>query len=148
MDEIAIEEEPREIATPAWFKAAAILALLWEALGCAMYLIEVTADPARLPLDQRVFAEASPIWMTAAYAIAVWSGLIGAILLVRRKDSAVAFLILSLATVIVQFSGLLLVPGLRRLTNSAVLTFPLVIVLVGYGVLHLALLARRRGWLG
>ena len=66
---------------PGWFWAGAVMALLWEAFGCFMYVSQVTTDPATLPIDQRTMWEASPSWMIAAYAIAVWVGLIGAVLL-------------------------------------------------------------------
>ena len=60
-------------------------------IGCAGYLVSVLADPASLPLDQRNLLEARPIWQVAAYAIAVWVGLVGAIfLLLRRKNCRAA----------------------------------------------------------
>ena len=56
--------------------------------------------------------EATPPWMVAAYAIAVWVGLAGAALLLMRRKLAVPLLLVSLVAVVVQFGGLLLVPAI------------------------------------
>ena len=85
---------PRPLAR--WFPLAAGASLLWMIAGCANYLYEVTLDPATLPLDQRAMVEAAPTWMYAAFAVAVWVGLAGAILLVMRRKLAEPLLLVSL----------------------------------------------------
>ena len=132
---------------PAWFWAAAGLALLFEAFGCFMYIAQVTADHATLPLDQRAMWDATPTWMVAAYAIAVWVGLIGAALLLMRRKLAVPVLLVSLIAVLVQFSGLFLVPQLRQTVPDTALATPIAIIVICYGIFHLARLADKRGWL-
>ena len=134
-------------AAPRWFGAAAIAALLWEMLGCAIYLIQVRTDPASLPLDQRAMWDATPAWMIAAYGTAVWVGLAGAVLLVMRRRLAEPLLLASFAAVLVQFSGLLLVPALRDRTPADAWLLPIVIVAVSYSIWQLARRARSRGWL-
>ncbi|MCY7397843.1 MAG: hypothetical protein LH466_03255, partial [Sphingomonas bacterium] len=99
---------------PAWFWICAAAAVLFEAFGCTMYLAQVTMDHASMPLDQRAMWDATPTWMVAAYATAVWVGLVGGALLVMRRKLAVPVLLVSLIAVIVQFSGLFLVPQLRQ----------------------------------
>ena len=142
-DEIMREETP----VPTWFWIGAGLALVWEAIGCFMYWSQVTTDPATLPLDQRAMIEAAPMWMTAAFAISVWTGLAGAVLLLMRRKLAVPLLLVSLVAVVVQFSALLLVPALRDRTPSDALFLPIVILVACYGIFILARLANRRGWL-
>jgi len=132
---------------PRWFTLAAIGALLFELAGCAMYLMQVSVDPAALPVDQRALWDAAPSWMVAAYAVAVWVGLVGAILLVMRRRLAEKSLFVSLVAVLVQFSALLLVPQLRNLTTSDALFLPFVIIVVSYVIWHFAWTARRAGWL-
>lgn len=141
--------DDKHIATevPGWFRPLAGLAVLWQAFGCYMYLTQTGADPAGLPIDQRAMWEATPSWMIAAFAVAVWVGLIGAILLLLRRRQAVAMLLISVIAVVVQFSGLLLVPALRQITPSDALAMPIIIFVVAYGIYHLATLARKRGWL-
>ena len=132
---------------PGWFTVAAIGALLWEALGCALYVLNAFADPARMPIDQRAIVAATPAWMFAAWSFAVLVGLVGAVLLVIRHRRAEPLLLVSLVALAVQLSGLLLVPGLRDLVASDDLLVPFVVLVVSYSVWHLARLARRSGWL-
>ncbi len=136
-------------ATPAprWFIIAASASLLFELAGCAMYLMQVSVDPATLPRDQRAMWDAAPTWMIAAYAVAVWVGLVGAILLLLRRRLAETLLLVSFVAVLVQFSALLFVPTLRNLTASNDLFLPFLIIVVSYLVWHFARRARVSGWL-
>lgn len=132
---------------PSWFLFAAIGALLWELVGCSMYLLQVSADAARLPVDQRAMWEAAPTWMVGAYAVAVWSGLAGAILLLLRKRQAAPLLLLSVLAALVQFSALLVVPALRDLVTSDDLMMPFIIILVCFVIWRFAHQAKQAGWL-
>lgn len=134
-------------AVPAWFWIASALALLFDATGCFMYLAQVGADRAALPLDQRAMWDATPAWMVAAYAVAVWVGLAGAALLLMRRRLAVPVLLVSLVAVAVQFSGLFLVPQLRQTVPDTALAGPIAVLVGCYLILQLARLAARRGWL-
>ena len=134
-------------AIPGWFYAVAGLVLLFEAFGCWMYVSQVSADAASLPLDQRAMWDATPVWMVAAYALAVWVGLAGAVLLLLRRKLAVPLLLVSLIAVIVQFSGLFLVPQLRETVPESALITPVVLILACYLVFQFARVAQRRGWL-
>lgn len=133
---------------PAWFRPAAIAVIAWELLGCVMYLMQVRVDPAALPADQRAVWDATPAWMIGTYAVAVWVGLAGAILLLLRRKLAEPLLLVSLIAVAVQFSGLLVVPALRGLMSSDMLLLPFVIVLVCFVIWSFARRARRRNWIG
>ena len=132
---------------PSWFPIAAIAAVIWEMIGCVMYLMQVSVDPATLPVVQRAMWDAAPLWMMAAYAVAVWVGLVGAIFLLRRHRLAKPLLLISLVAVIVQFSALLLVPALRNLTTSDALFLPAMILVISTILYQFARTARRSGWL-
>lgn len=139
--------EAERPGVPAWFTPAAIAAVAWEILGCAMYLMQVRVEPAALPADQRAVWDATPPWMIGAYALAVWVGLVGAVLLAMRRKLAEPLLLVSLVAVAVQFSGLLWVPALRGLMSSDMLLLPFVIVMVCGVIWSFARRARRGGWL-
>ena len=140
-------EHARANEFPAWFRPAAIAAVVWELLGCVMYLMQVRVDPAALPADQRAVWDSTPAWMVGAYALAVWVGLAGAVLLLMRRRLGEPLLLVSLVAVVVQFSGLLLVPELRGLISSDMLLLPFVILVVCFAIWSCARRARRRGWL-
>jgi hypothetical protein len=140
---------PADQATspPAWYWLVAVAALLFESAGAYLFANSLALDPATLPLDQRVIYEATPQWMNIAWALAIGSGVIGAVGLVMRRRFAEPLLLASLIAVAVQFSGLLLDKQLRELTAEDQLIVPVVILLLAYGFWQAAKLARRRGWL-
>ena len=142
------ESAPVETSTtPAWFWLVAIAALLFEGAGAYLFTNSLTLDPATLPLDQRAVFEATPQWMTIAWAIAIGSGLLGAVGLLLRRRLAEPLLLISLVAVAAQFSGIFLVRQLRELTPEDHLMVPIVILLLAYGFWQTSKLARGKGWL-
>jgi hypothetical protein len=136
-----------EAAMPRWFLPAAIVILLWEMAGCALYLMRVTVDPATLPSDQLPIYNATPAWVLAAFAVAVWSGLAGAVALLLRRRLAEPLLLVSFLALLVQNSVWLVVPEMREMVGSDDLMLPFVITVVCYGIWYFARSARKRGWL-
>ena len=134
-------------ATPAWFWLVALAALLFDGAGAYLFTNSLSINPASLPLDQRAIFEATPQWMTIAWAIAIGTGLLGAIGLLLRRRFAEPLLLISLIAVAVQFSGLFLVKQLRELTPEDHLVVPIVILLFAYAFWQTSKLARRKGWL-
>jgi hypothetical protein len=136
---------PRPVA--AWFIVAAVAALLFMGLGCISYLMHVFADPATMPLDQRAAYEAEPAWVTGAYAIAVWVGLIGAVLVVMRRRLGEWLLLVSLVAVLIWLAGLLLVTPLRESMSANDLLVAAVVTALTWTVYWFARHSRQRGWL-
>jgi hypothetical protein len=132
---------------PGWYWLVAVAALLFELVGCFAFYLQVTTDPATLPVDQRALIEATPMWINAAYAIAVLAGLAGAVGLLQRMRWAKGALFLSLAMIVVQFGGILAVPALRQSLPSDQLLGPIVIFLLAYGFWQFAKIAAKRGWI-
>ena len=64
------------------------LALVWNLLGVANYLMSVTMDPevlAALPEAEQALYADIPAWVTSAFAIAVFSGTLASLALLLRK---------------------------------------------------------------
>lgn len=98
------EETPVQPA-PKWYMPVAVVALLWNLLGCFAYLSDVmltAEDVARLTDAQQAMYASRPAWSVAATAIAVWMGAAGSVGLIMRKRWALPLLVASLAAVIVQ----------------------------------------------
>lgn len=140
----AIERAP----VPWWYWAIAVAALLFELVGCYAFYLQLTVDPASLPVDQRAMAEQLPMLTLAAYGLAVASGLAGAIGLLLRQPWASAALLLSLVAMAVQFGSALLSPVARGTTPSALLAGPIALLLVAYALWQFSKIAHRRGWIG
>ncbi len=136
---------PRPLAR--WFWAGAIASVLFMVIGCASYVWHVTMDSAALPVDQRAMMDAVPTWMTAAFAIAVWVGLAGAVMLLMRRKLSEHLLLVSLVAVLVQFSAYFIDPELRQAMSTDAYVIPIVIVLLTWTIYWFARHSRQRGWL-
>jgi hypothetical protein len=130
-----------------WYLIGAIVSMLFMALGCAIYVMHVTADPAALPLDQRAAYAAEPAWVTALNAVAVWVGLIGAVLLVLKRRLAEALLLVSFIATLLWLAGLLLVPALRDALSTNDVAVAVIVTLITGTIWSFARHSRQRGWL-
>ena len=88
------------------------MALVWNLMGVFNYLTQAfmtDAVLASLPKDQQLMYQDVPAWTTAAFATAVFSGTLGALLLLLKKKIASTFFIISFMGIITQMSyGLLI----------------------------------------
>ena len=136
---------------PTYYYVVAGVLTLWALIGCYAYLAQVTmsaADFARMPPAQQDMMRGLPTWVTAVYAIAVWSGLAGAIcLLLRLKFAPTAYLV-SLVAIVVQFGWILTaLPIIKTMGFAEAAGFPIFIAVVGAASLWFARMAAARGWL-
>lgn len=139
-----------ENRVPAWFWAVSVLALLWEALGCSSYLHDVSmtaADIAALPEGQRQLYAAMPAWQAAVYAVAVWVGLSGAVMLLMRRAWARPFFTVSLIACLIQFGYSFLVLKAGDVLGSAAYPLPAAIIAVAILLVWFSTTALKRGWL-
>ncbi len=90
----------------ATFWVIGVIALLWNAMGVDAYIQQaynterhqaMYSDPKQLEIVNNL-----PSWLTAVFAIAVFAGLLGCILMLFKKKMANLFFKLSLFAVIIQ----------------------------------------------
>ena len=97
------------IATPRpwWFWIIVIAFLIWNIIGCGMYLAERLMEDAAYAEafgpSMVAVREITPIWATAGYALGVWSGLAGMFALIMRKRVAVTLFTVSLLGAVIGF---------------------------------------------
>lgn len=87
--------------TPWHFWAVGVIAVLWNSFGCYDYFMSNTVgDPYFRQMGmtdaQIAHYNESPAWMTGVWAIGVWGGLLGALLLLLRSKWAVEVFLVSL----------------------------------------------------
>ena len=136
---------------PAWFWVLAILAMLWNLVGMAAYLMDVTLSEealAQLPAAQRNLRAATPPWVTGCYAIAVFAGALGAVALLVRKAWATPLFAVSLAAVILQMGYVFIGMNASEVLGAAAMIFPAIIIVLGIFWLWFSTLSQKRGWLG
>lgn len=136
--------------SPLWFKIVAVVALLWNLLGCLAFagdLMLTAEDVAKLPEAHQAMYAARPGWSVLATAVAVIGGALGCIALLAKSKWAYALLFLSLLGIIAQdYAMFVLIDGASLAGSTAVI---LQGVVLAVGVL-LVLLSRRaitRGWI-
>ena len=78
------------------------IALIWNALGVVNYFAQMNPDVlAQYRETERLLVEGRPAWATAGFALAVFGGAIGALLLLLRKKVAIYLFIASLVGTII-----------------------------------------------
>lgn len=90
---------------PKWYWVVCILALIWNLLGASAYLQQtMTPDDLLSKMDKAVadLINNRPAWATAAFAVAVWGGVLGSLLLLLKNKLALLVLQLSLVGIIIQ----------------------------------------------
>ena len=83
-----------------WVIGAVVL--IWNVMGVINFFMQMNADAlAAMPEVQRAIIEGRPAWATGAFAIAVFGGALGCLLLLLRKSAATYLFIASLLSMIV-----------------------------------------------
>ncbi len=139
------------VKPPAWFWAVAVLALLWNLMGASAYLTQafLSADAvANMPAAERTLLESQPAWVTAAFAIAVWGGLLASIFLLARKKWATTLFGISLLGVLAQQTYLFFLSNAMEVYGPAGLIMPVSVFLVAVALLLFSRSAEARQWLG
>lgn len=84
------------------FWLISIVALLWNVGGAINYLMQTDLEfVATLPETHRAIIEGRPVWATGGFAVGVFGGAIGCLLLLFRKSVAFYVFLASLLGVIV-----------------------------------------------
>jgi hypothetical protein len=135
-------------ASPKWLRPVAVVALIWNLLGCAAYLADVTltpADVAKMTPDQQALYAARPAWAVGATAVAVWFGAAGSVGLMLRKKWSVPLLLASLAGLIVQDAALFGFAASK--VGPLAVVLQLLVLIIAIGLVMLARKGTRQGWL-
>ena len=83
------------------FWVISAIALIWNVMGIMNYFAQMNADMvASMPETHRAIIEGRPAWATGGFAIAVFGGALGCVLLLVRKSAAYYVFIASLLGVI------------------------------------------------
>jgi hypothetical protein len=84
------------------FWAIGSIALIWNVMGVINFFVQMNPDMLTAYREsERTIVESRPAWATVAFAIAVFGGALGCLLLLLRKPAAYYLFIASLLGVIV-----------------------------------------------
>ena len=128
-----------------------IMSLVWNLMGCANYLWQTTLGPEDLNAlseAQRSIIENRPAWATGGFAIAVFGGAAGSILLLLRKSAALIFFVLSLVGVIVSMIPVFGIMGTVNFSGFERIMYLILTPLVAAFLVWFTRLATRQNWIG
>jgi hypothetical protein len=138
--------------TPWHLWAVGVVGLLWSAMGAMDYVMTETRNEtylARFTPEQLDYFYGFPTWVIATWALAVWCGVAGAVLLLLRKRVAEpVFLISLIAMVLTTIYNYGMSNGLEVMGGAGSLMFTAVIFLVALGLWLYARAMRARGVIG
>jgi len=135
---------------PKWFIVVAVVALLWNLLGCMAFFADLNLSPqdvAKLSAAQQTLYNARPSWAVAATALAVFGGALGCIGLLVHKKWALVLFWLSLFGILVQDFGLFVLVNSVSLAGSVAVVLQLLVLAIAIGLIYLSRKAIARGWL-
>ncbi len=128
------------------FWAIGAVALIWNVLAAINFFVQMNADMvAAMPATHRAIIEGRPTWATGAFALAVFGGALGSLVLLLRKSAAAYLFIASLVGVIVTMIHTLGVDidfGIGEILGIILMPLVVAVFLIWYSKL-----AENKGWI-
>jgi len=111
-----------------------IVALIWNLMGVFAYLKQAyltEEDLMAMPVAEQALYQNIPAWVTGAYAIAVFGGALGCILLLLRKKLAGSLFLISLVGIVVQMSYNIFMSKAADVYGPGDMIMPAMVMLIG-----------------
>ena len=104
-----------------------IIGVLWNAMGVVSFMLtqmKVEAVMSRFPPQQRAYFESFPLWVVAFWALAVFGGVLGCLLLLFKNRLAFHLLLASvIGAIVFNVGGLFLLGGMEVMRETGGLGF-------------------------
>ncbi len=127
------------------FWIISVVTLIFNVMGVINYFVQMNPDMlASFPESYRPIIEGRPAWATAAFAIAVFGGSLGCLLLLFRKSAAFYVLLVSLLGVIVT---MMYIFGVAGFSSFEVWIGVLMQGVVTAFLIWFSKLTERKGWI-
>ena len=126
------------------------IALVWNLMGVFNYLDQAFMTDKvleTLPKEQQILYQNVPAWVTAAFAIAVFSGTLGSLLLLLKKKIATTFFIISFLGIVGQMSYGLLIDQNSDSYGPMGIAMPIIIIAFGGYLIWYSRKANEHRWL-
>jgi len=144
MSEDAVVSNER---TPWHLWVVGVLGLLWNSMGAYDYLMTQTQNVSYMSQftpEQLEFFYGFPTWVVAFWALAVWGGVLGVVLLLLKKRLAMVVLLISfLSMVVTAVHNFFLSNGMEVMGSTGAI-FSMAIFFIALGLwLYSRAMARR-----
>ncbi|BCY29670.1 hypothetical protein [Flavobacterium okayamense] len=132
------------------FWVISVIALLWNAMGVKAYLDQAyVTDSFKAMYNEeqlKMIAEA-PAWAMSAFAIAVFGGVLGCILLLMRKKLAKTVFVISLIGILVQMYYNFFVIDSIAVYGPGAMAMPIMIILFAVFLIWYANYCIKKNWI-
>ena len=132
------------------FYIISIVALLWNLMGIFAFASDVLMTPevlAELPDAERALYESSPAWLKFVYGVAVFGGLLGCILLLMKKASAIRIFIISLVAILIQMLYSMIFTKAIEVLGPTAVIMPLFVIGIAIFLVWYSKYAAKKGWI-
>ena len=135
-------------ATPKHLWIVGVLAFLWNCVGAMNYVmtqLKVEAYMSSFTQEQLDYYYGFPAWAIAFWAIAVWFGVAGSVLLLMRKKIAETILLISLVSMVINSIYSYAMSNGMEIQGTGGFMFSILIFLIALGLWLYARAMRARG---
>lgn len=137
----------RQISTTHWsFWVIAIFMLIWNVMGCMNFVVQMNPEMiSSYRESEQEIIQGRPLWATIAFAIAVFGGALGCLMLILKKVTAFNLFVASLLGVIVTMIYTLSIGskfGVGEVIGIILMPLAVAIFLVWYSKY-----VERKGWI-
>lgn len=135
---------------PTSFFIIAVLALLWNLMGVYQFYLgnyELENIKETVSAEEFAIMESLPTWYAVIFGIAVFTGVLGCILLLARKKIAASLFGISLITVLIIELYWLLATDIMDVSGAVSIVMPLLVIAVAIFLYFYSKGAKQKGWL-
>jgi hypothetical protein len=140
---------PQPTRAPWHLWVVGVLSLVWNSIGAFDFVMTETRNAGYLSAlkpEQREYYFGFPIWVVAAWGVAVWGGVLGSLLLLLRRRLAAPLFLASVAGMILtDIYTFVLSDGMKINGGAGIAVFSAVIFAIGIFLLAYAGRMCRRG---
>ena len=125
------------------------LALVWNVLGGVNFFMQMDADiVSAMPETHRAIIIGRPVWATAGFAVIVFGGALGCLLLLLRKSAAYyVFIVSLLGGVVTMIHTVNIARSTIDFSVSEIVVMILMPLVVAVFLVWYAKWAERQGWI-
>ncbi len=144
-----IKPTPTINTIPSWFKIVAVVALVWNLLGVMAFVGQMMMTPemvAELPQAEQDLYATTPIWATAAFAVAVFAGALGSLALLLKKSLCYQLFVASFVGVIVQMFHSFFISNSFEVYGPGGMIMPVMVIVIAFVLVRFAAKGINNKW--
>lgn len=134
---------------PKWFTIAAVLALIWNLLGVMAFVGQVTMTEemmSQLPQAEQELYATTPMWATAAFAVAVFAGALASLALLMKRSFAYPIFVLSFIAVLIQMFHAYFIANSFAVFGPGGMIMPIMVVVVAFMLIRFSVKGINNKW--